>query len=273
MSNELTQNNRGTLKSMLSSDAMKQQFAAALPKHLTPDRFVRVAITALTRTPKLADCTQESFFKCLLDLSAVGLEPDGRKAHLIPRGKECTLTIDYKGLVELVRRDKDVVDVQCYTIRENDTALWTNGELKHSYDPLKPRGEVRATYTRITWANGHVSVGEPFTREEAEAIKRRSPSGNSGPWVTDFVEMWKKSAVRRDSKMWPLSSEVQESIAKMDNHEFGDMRNVTQSVNTNPPASNPFKEQPATPEQPAIETPAFDLDAAQDADWGGEGEK
>ena len=73
-----------TLKGWISSDAMKEQFALSLPKHLSPERFARIAITALTRTPKLQQCSKESVMKCLLDLSAIGLEPDGRHAHLIP---------------------------------------------------------------------------------------------------------------------------------------------------------------------------------------------
>ena len=52
-----------TLKGLLSEDNIKQQFALALPKHLSADRFSRVAITALTRTPKLQDCTPESFMR------------------------------------------------------------------------------------------------------------------------------------------------------------------------------------------------------------------
>jgi len=69
-----------TLKTLLSEDNVKAQFALALPKHLSADRFARVAITALTRTPKLAECTPESFMRCLLDLSALASSQtaDGR---------------------------------------------------------------------------------------------------------------------------------------------------------------------------------------------------
>ena len=114
------------IKSLINSDAMREQFAKALPKHLTPERFTRVAITALTRTPKLAECTPASLMKCLLDLSAMGLEPDGRRAHLIPYGTEATLIIDYKGLVELIRRSGDVVSVRAETVCEKDHFEWIN---------------------------------------------------------------------------------------------------------------------------------------------------
>ena len=205
---------------------MNEQFARALPKHISPERFARVAITALTRTPKLAECTQASLMKCLLDLSAMGLEPDGRRAHLIPYGQECTLIIDYKGIVELVRRDPSVEDIQCITIRQNDFAEWVNGDMIHKIDPKTERGEVVCTYTRIKWKSGSVSIGEPFSKADAEHAKKSSKTSSSGPWRDHYVEMWKKSNIKRDSKMWPLSPEIRDAIEKEDDRMFAP-RNVT----------------------------------------------
>jgi len=54
-----------TIRDRLEGDSFRQAVAAALPKHLTPERFIRVAITAITRTPKLAQCDQASFFGAL----------------------------------------------------------------------------------------------------------------------------------------------------------------------------------------------------------------
>jgi len=266
MSTELTKKKTGpkTLKEIINSASMQTQFEAALPSHLSAERFARIAITALTRNPKLLDCTQTSLMKCLLDLSAMGLEPDGRKAHLIPFKNECTVVVDYKGIVELVRRDASVVDVQCYTIREKDNVEWVNGKLNHSYNPINDRGEVKATYTRITWKSGEVSVGEPFTRKEAEAIRKRSKSANNGPWVTDFVEMWKKSNVKRDSKMWPLSSEIMDHVSKSVESEFPSMRNVTPDVS--PSETNPFEDKPVTSE----EVDGFVKAEAEDIKWEGD---
>jgi recombination protein RecT len=73
-----------TIKERLQSPAFIQALAEIVPQHCKPERMARIAITALTRTPKLAECDQASFFRCLMDLSQWGLEPDGRRAHLIP---------------------------------------------------------------------------------------------------------------------------------------------------------------------------------------------
>lgn len=239
MKNELT-TKPATLKSMLSSDAMKDQFAAALPKHISPERFIRVAITALTRTPKLQECTQPSFFKCLLDLSAMGLEPDGRRAHLIPYGKECTLVIDYKGLVELVRRSGDVAKIHADVVCENDDFEHSMGEVtKHTYDLRHDRGEPYAAYAQVTLKDGSVQA-EIMSKSDIEKIRAKSKAGKAGPWVDHWEEMAKKTAFRRLTKWLTLSPEIQERIAKADEHEFQAMRDVTPKAHVLPD-SNPFE--------------------------------
>src|SRR3972149_5400698 len=90
-----------TIIDLINSESFKQQVARALPRHLTPDRFIRVALTTLLRSPKLRQCSQASFFNALLTLSQLGIEPDGRRAHLIPfenrknNTVDCQLIIDY----------------------------------------------------------------------------------------------------------------------------------------------------------------------------------
>jgi recombination protein RecT len=230
--NEITEQPtpRRDIKSLINSDAMRDQFARALPKHLTADRFTRVAITALTRVPKLQECTPESFMKCLLDLSAAGLEPDGRRAHLIPYENrklgvvECQLIIDYKGLVELIRRSGDVVSLRAESVCEKDEFAWIDGIVTHAINWREDRGKPQAFYAEATMKSGEKQTAT-MTMAEVEAIRARSRSGNSGPWQTDFVEMAKKTVVRRLSKMLPLSSEIMRHV-EADDTQFT-MRNVT----------------------------------------------
>ena len=245
--NQLTES-KNKLKSLIQSDNFRAELGKTLPRHLSPDRFARIAITALTRTPKLAECTQASLFKCLLDLSSAGLEPDGRRAHLIPYGKECTLVIDYKGLVELIRRSGDVTSVRAETVCENDEFDWVNGEVTHRVNWRQPRGKIQAVYAEARMKSGEIQTAT-MTVDEVEAIRKRSQASNSGPWVTDWGEMAKKTAVRRLSKMLPLASEVSEAIDRVDQPLEGSMRNVT-------PADESVFDQAfsAEPEEAAPET-------------------
>jgi recombination protein RecT len=219
-----------TLKEVLGADDFKVAIAQALPRHMSPDRFVRISIAALTRTPKLAECTASSVLKCLMDLSMYGLEPDGRRAHLIPfkrnwkdaSGKwhdemECQLIIDYKGLAELAYRSGQLAqppfaDVVC----ENDEFEYDRGLVqKHKIDFKKPRGAMYAAYSHVRMVGG----GETscvMSKEEIDAIRKRSKAANNGPWVTDYHEMAKKTAFRRHSKMLNLSPEFRDAEMRDD---------------------------------------------------------
>jgi len=210
------------LRDWLNSPELKEQVAKALPQHLSADRMMRVAMTALTRTPKLAECDQQSFFKCLLDLSQWGLEPDGRRAHLIPfenrkRGcVECQLILDYKGLVELAYRTGTVSMIHADVVCENDTFEHDLGQVtKHTYSLREPRGKPYAAYARIVFKDGATKC-EIMSYEDIEAIRKRSRAGNSGPWMTDWPEMAKKTVFRRASKWIPLSAEIRDAFERDD---------------------------------------------------------
>lgn len=228
------------MKSLINSDAVKNQIARALPTHLTPDRFLRVATTTLLRVPKLAECSQESFMKAMLDCSSLGLEPDGRRCHLIPYGKEVQLIIDWKGLVELAKRSGDVALWKPETVKENDQFDWVNGEIRHSVDWRKDRGALQCVYSLVKLKNGETDT-EVMTLEEVKAIQKRSKAANNGPWKTDFEEMAKKTVMRRHSKRLTLSPEFHDALEKdSDKIDFAGMRNVTprnEELTTN---ENPF---------------------------------
>lgn len=206
-----------TIRQQLEGDAFKSAISKVLPKHVTPERMARVAITALTRQPKLADCDQASFFRCLMDLSQWGLEPDGRRAHLIPfenrkRGvTECQLIIDYKGLVELALRSGSVSYIHADVVCENDVFDYDRGELKsHKIDFKGARGKMYAAYALVRMKDGTEKC-EVLSREEVDGIRARSKASSTGPWVTDYNEMAKKTAFRRVSKWIPLSAELRDA--------------------------------------------------------------
>lgn len=76
-------------KSMSIADmikAMKPEIEKALPKVITPERFTRMALSALNTTPKLQECSQMSFLGALMNAAQLGLEPNTPlgQAYLIP---------------------------------------------------------------------------------------------------------------------------------------------------------------------------------------------
>ena len=220
MSTELSQAPKRilTIRDQIESPKFRDEIAKALPKHLTPDRFIRVAVSALTRTPKLKECEPVSLFGAMLTLSQLGIEPDGRRAHLIPfenrrRGcVECQLIIDYKGLAEMAMRSGVVSYLHADVVCDADIFEENMGEIvAHKIDRRKPRGEVYAAYAICKFKDG-TAKAEVMSSEEIEAIRKRSKAGNSGPWITDWNEMAKKTVFRRLSKWLPLSPEFRDAV-------------------------------------------------------------
>lgn len=200
------------LRGMIKSDAYKKQWAMVLPKHLTPDRMARVALTAVTKTPKLLSCTQESVMACLLDCAAMGIEPDGRRAHLIPYGSKCTLIVDYKGIAELVMRSGVVSHIHASLVCENDEFDENMGRvITHRINRRDVRGDIYAVYSHVVMKDGTESF-EVMSKDEVDAIRARSKTGNNGPWVTDYGEMAKKTVFKRHSKWLPLSPEIRDAV-------------------------------------------------------------
>lgn len=214
-----------TIRDRLNDPKQIAEFARALPKHCSPDRMARVALTALTRTPKLAECEPASFFRCMLELSQWGLEPDGRRAHLIPfenrkRGVvECQLILDYKGFVELAYRSGFVKAIHADVVREGDIFRYSMGEvvehvphfLRRDANKPKDEGDIFAAYCRVQLEGGATKT-EVLGKREVDGIRARSRAGNNGPWVTDWAEMAKKTAFRRCSKWLPLSAEILDAL-------------------------------------------------------------
>lgn len=214
-----------TVRQRLEGQDFRKAVASVLPKHLTPDRFVRIAIMAMTKTPKLAECTQASLFGALMTLSQLGLEPDGRRAHIIPfrnnktNTTECQLIIDWKGLAELAMRSGQVSNLHADVVSDGDLFTYSMGRVtdhvpwflrRDKEKPAEP-GPFVAAYALATFKDGS-SKAEVLSIGEVDGIRARSKSPDTGPWATDYAEMAKKTAFRRLAKWLPLSPEFRDAV-------------------------------------------------------------
>jgi recombination protein RecT len=264
------------LVDLLQSADFQRQLAIALPKHMTAQRFARIVVTQTLKNPTLASCEPASVLRCVLELAAVGIEPDGRRAHLIPRWNKdlkrhvCTYIVDYKGLVDLVRRSGEVSYIHADVICDNDRfgfSYGTRAELLHE-PTLGIRGSVKGAYSFVRMKDGSedfVVMGLP----ELQAIRERSQSRNkngeiTGPWLTDENEMFKKTVFRNQSKWLPFSSDLRERIEKDDDENPLD--HAKQAKVVEPPklfnrAQVTKAEEPAQTSDPEPENPIAHLRA------------
>lgn len=83
----------------------KNQIALALPKHITPDRMVRLTMTAFSQNKALQNCDMQSIFAAVVVASQLGLEIGvGGQGYLVPYKGKATFVPGWQGLVDLVSR-------------------------------------------------------------------------------------------------------------------------------------------------------------------------
>lgn len=197
---------------------------AALPRHMTADRLLRVVLTEVRKNPTLSKCEPLSFLGAVVQAAQLGLEPGGALGHcyLVPyfnksAGKyEVQLIVGYRGMLDLARRSGQLVSVSTHAVYDGDEfdfALGLNETLRHvpARDGVSKERRLVAVYAVAKLRDGGVQL-EVMSRDEVEAIRRRSKAADSGPWKTDYEEMAKKTCVRRLFKYLPVSIEIQRAV-------------------------------------------------------------
>lgn len=196
-------------------ERQKPEIARALPRHMNPDRMARIAVTVLRQTPRLAQCTPESFLGALMTCSQLGLEPGPLgHAYLVPYKREVTFIPGYRGLVDLAYRSGQVATVKAQVVYEADEFDFEEGldaYLKHKRSRAADPGQVIWVYALVKLKDG-ASNFVVMTVAEVEKIRKRSMAANNGPWVTDWEAMAKKTALKQLSKWMPLSPEFNQAV-------------------------------------------------------------
>ena len=108
------------IKKSLIDPKTQAQIKMALPANVTPEKFVRVAMTALNNSQDLANCTPESVMNGLLKCAADGLLPDNREAALVKFGNQAQYMPMVYGLIKRMRNSGEVSTVNAYIVYEND---------------------------------------------------------------------------------------------------------------------------------------------------------
>lgn len=208
-----TKEKADTVRSAL--EKLKPQLAMALPRHLTPDRLLRVTMTAVQQTPKLLECDRTSLYAAVLTCAQLGLEPDGvlGQAYLVPFKGKVQFIPGYRGLITLARNSGDISSIQAHEVCEHDDFDYAYGleERLHHRPAEGDRGEITHFYAYAKFKDGG-HIFEVMTRAEVEKVRDNSEgykafkAGHikSNPWDSDFVPMGRKTLVRRIAKYLPL---------------------------------------------------------------------
>jgi len=189
------------------------------------ERFVKIAMLTFERRAELKDCTSSSFLKCVFEAAQYGFAVDGRLFHAVKRNRnagthsepnwisEASCMPDYKGLIAVAKRSGSILECEARVVGNGDEfSLWFQDGQTHMTHKPDLRTTVRAdafqgVYCRL-WLGGTPGwVCEYMTADEirgisgrSEAMKPRKGKEPTGPWVTDFFEMAKKTVLKRALK-------------------------------------------------------------------------
>lgn len=191
----------------------KSSIAAIAPTGLEAEKVIKIVLNAVTKTPALQKCSAESVFRSVMHAVELGLTPGSSlgEAYLVPYGQECQLIPGYRGLITLARRSGEVSTISSYVVYSSDQfdfELGLNPVLRHvPHLGEREVKEITHAYCVIRLKDGGI-LFDVMTRGEIDGIRKRSKSGNNGPWVSDYAEMAKKTVTRRCLKYAPMSVEM-----------------------------------------------------------------
>lgn len=204
--------------------AMEPAIKKALPSVITPERFTRMVLSALSSTPKLAECSPQSFLAAMMTAAQLGVEPNTAlgQAYLLPyrnHGQmECQFQLGYKGLIDLAYRSGEVSVIQAHTVYENDVFEYELGmDPKLRHVPAKAdRGDAVAYYAMFKTKDGGYGFEVMSVDDVQRHAQRYSKSYGSGssPWRSNFDEMAKKTVLKRALKYAPLKSDFVRGVAQ-----------------------------------------------------------
>jgi recombination protein RecT len=209
---------------------MAPEIAKALPRHVTPERMTRIALTAVSKTPKLAECSSVSLIGSILTAAQLGLEPNTPlgECYLIPYKNTCQLIVGYQGMMTLARRSKEVAAIYAYAVRDGDTfeeRLGLKPDLVHvpSKDADRLAKKITHVYAVAQLVNGTSLFRVlSFAEIEARRVRGASGAGHSTPWDTDYEAMALKSAVRALFAWIPRTPEMAQAVAHEDAVDAGE---------------------------------------------------
>lgn len=217
--------NTGEKKTMQAYiKSMEGEIKKALPSVITPERFTRMVLSAISTNPKLGSCTPSSFLGAMMSAAQLGLEPNTPlgQAYILPYQNkgvlEAQFQLGYKGLIDLAYRSGEVEVVQAHIVYENDHFECEFGlEPKLTHIPADSnRGNAVKVYAMFKTKSGGYGfevMSMDDVRTHAQKYSKAYSSSFS-PWATNFEEMAKKTVLKKCLKYAPLKSDFVRGIVQ-----------------------------------------------------------
>jgi len=180
---------------------------------------------------KVAKSNPTSAQNAIINVAAIGitLNPAQKLSYLVPRNGGICLDISYMGLMHLAADTGSIRWGQAVIVYSNDTfkRVGIDKSPLHEVDEFGDRGEPVGVYCIVKTSDGDY-LTDVMKRDDVLAIRDRSVAWKawiskkkSCPWVTDELEMWRKTVVKRASKYWPKVQRLNNAIAYLNDQGEG----------------------------------------------------
>lgn len=220
-------------------DKYKAQIAAALPRHMTAERLIRIAVSTVSQTPLLQKCDPYTLCGAVVQASILGLEPNSvlGEAYLVPYWNtkasryEAQLQVGYKGHCKLARNSGEIAMIDAQPVRANDDFDFQKGDtqtLRHKWAKSGARGDLLGY-----WAGYRTKAGEfsfeywpmeeildhrdhysrgAFVTENGKRVLKDGQPVLQGPWADSPDWMCRKTVLIQVLKLAPKSVHMQTAI-------------------------------------------------------------
>lgn len=207
----------------------------ALPKHLNPDRMLRLALTCFSTTPALRNCTAQSILSSVVVASQLGLEPGvAGQGYLIPYKNTCTFVPGWQGLVGLLNNTGRAT-AWTGAVYEGDTwefELGSRPSCRHVPGPnYGDPDQIIWVYACGKVNGSEQPVIEAWTKERV--IKHRNRYNKVGERHYSYAhfEMYaRKVVLLQVLKYMPRSIELNNALVAADASELGNTTRVEDGV-------------------------------------------
>jgi len=224
-------------------DQQASDFKAALPAHITLEKFQRTIVTAVQTDPDLLKADRRSLILACMKAAQDGLLPDKREAALVlfkenrkdAQGKwQTKMVVVYMPMVYGLRKkilqsgEIKSIGVNVVYRREYDEGFFhyeegSEEELRHkpmldlTSDDTRDENII-AAYSIATFKDGskdfkvlrrfQIDKVRECSQTGATRTRKGEPRTPSGPWVDWFPEQAMKTALRSHSKTLPMSGDL-----------------------------------------------------------------
>ena len=202
------------LKSLVQNADVMRGIEGIVASGADPKQLLNMILVAASRTPALYRCTKASILQCLMRSAETGLALNGREAAAVPYGTEATFIPMYQGLIKNMVSNNVVSRIEARVVYAEDVfslQYGTQPQIRHVPTMNDTRGSIVGAYSVAFFRTGGTQF-DYMPIKDLDAIRERSRAKNSGPWVTDTEEMYRKTVVRRLCKYLPLSPELQDAL-------------------------------------------------------------